>query len=158
VFDAPAGPLRIRMVSENAQGRRLDSEDVSFLVPDFTATGPVLSTPQVFRGRTARDIAQIRAGAAGAPVAARQFSRTERLLLRFDAYGPAGTTPRPTLRLLNRQGEPIADLPAPAASGPSTFDVEIVLAAFPPGDYLVEIAATATEATSTVLLGLRITG
>ena len=54
--------------------------------------------------RTARDIQQLRAAPAPLPTATRAFSRTERLLVRFQAYGPAGTTPTVTMRLLNQHG------------------------------------------------------
>ena len=35
------------------------------------------------------------------PTTAREFARAEQLLVRFHAYGPAGTTPALTARLLN---------------------------------------------------------
>ena len=86
-----------------------------------------------------------------------QFSRTERLLLRFDVYGPAGTTPAVTLRLLNRMGASMAALPAAHERGcdlPSRARARAVTA----GDYLVEIVATSGTDTARHLLGLRITG
>ncbi len=42
-FAAPAGPLRVRVASENAAGQKLDTEDLNELVPDFTSTGAVLT-------------------------------------------------------------------------------------------------------------------
>ena len=58
-----------------------------------------------YRGRTAREIQDLRAAPDAPPTTSRQFSRTERLLLRFDAYGPAGTAPTIAMRLLNRMGD-----------------------------------------------------
>ncbi len=157
-FEAPAGTVHVRAVGENARGHRLDSEEATYDVPDFTAVGPVLSAPMVFRGRTARDIQDVRAAVAPVPTAARLFSRAERLLLRFEAYGPAGTQPPVALRLLNRAGEPMADLPAPSAVKGSMFESEIGLGGLPPGDYLFELTATAGGETSRKLLAIRITG
>ena len=157
-FDAPAGLMRLRVVTENARGQRLDTEDTTFEVPDFTGTSAMISTPVLFRGRTARDIAQLRTAATALPVAGRQFSRTERLLLRFDAYGPAGTKPKLSLRLLNRLGESITPLPEPVLASGSTFEAELMLGAWPPGDYLIEIAAEAASDTARRLIGIRITG
>jgi hypothetical protein len=90
-------------------------------------------------------------------VAGRQFSRTERLLLRFDAYGPGGTALKVTLRLLNRNGEALATLPAPTATA-ATFEADVTLGQLPPGDYLLEITAAAGETNATKLVGIRVTG
>lgn len=156
-FDAPPGLVKIKAVMENDKGQRLDTEDVSFQVEDFTGAGPMVSAPQLFRGRTARDITQLRGNVNAVPVAGRQFSRTERLLLRFDAYGPGGVAPKVTLRMLNRNGDAIATLPDPTGSG-STFEAEITLGQLPPGDYLLEVSATSGENAATRLLGIRVTG
>jgi VWFA-related protein len=157
-FPAPSGPIRLRVVPENARGQKIDSEDVSELVPDFTGVGPTITSPQVFRARTARDIAQLRGSTNGMPVAARQFSRTERLFLRFDAYGAAATAPRVSMRLLNPRGEPLATLPDPPAPTGNTYEAEVSLASLPPGDYLIEIAAQGAAGRTVSLLGIRVTG
>jgi hypothetical protein len=158
-FQAPPGEVRARVVAENARGMRLDSADATLSVPDFTTPGPTITTPIVFRGRTARDLQLIKAATAPVPAASRIFSRTERLLVRFDAYGPAGTTPAIAMRLLNRNGESMAALPAPTAgASPATFQVEVGLGPLPPGDYLIEIAATSGSDTTRKLLAIRVTG
>ena len=56
-------------------------------VPDLTAPEAAISTPRVHRARTAREFQAIAADAAAVPAVAREFSRTERLLIRFDVYG-----------------------------------------------------------------------
>jgi hypothetical protein len=157
-FDAPPGPVRIRLVPENARGQRLETEELFLDVPDFSAVGASIATPAVYRARTARDIAQIRAGEGGQPTAAREFSRLERLLVRVGAYGPGGTTPGLAARLLNRLGDPIADLPPPTRGADGAFELAVLLGGLSPGDYLIEIAATAAESTVTTLIGIRITG
>ena len=142
-----------------ARGMRLDTSDAAVDVPDFTKPGPTISTPIVFRGRTARDIQVIRAAATPVPSASRLFSRTERILVRFDAYGPGGTTPTIVMRLLNRNGEQMAALPSPAAGAtPASFQAEFGLGSLPPGDYLIEIAATSGTDTTRKLLAIRVTG
>ena len=158
-FQAPPGEVRARVVAENARGMRLETAEANILVPDFSTPGPTISTPAVFRGRTARDLQIIKAAAAPVPAASRVFSRTERLLVRFDAYGPAGTAPAITMRLLNRNGESMASLPPPAAgAAPTTFQAEFALSPLPPGDYLIEIAATSGSDTTRRLLAIRVTG
>jgi VWFA-related protein len=157
-FDAPAGPVRVRVISEGVKNNRLDSEDVSYDVPDFTTPGPTITTPVVFRARTARDVQVLKAAALPVPTAKRAFSRTERIYFRFDAYGPAGTTPTIAMRLLNSRGDSMAALPPPATREGSTFEAEFSLGPLPPGDYLIEIAATSGSDTSRTLLAVRITG
>ena len=157
-FEAPAGAVQVRATAENGRGHRLDTEELSYDVPDFTTPGPTLSAPMLYRARTAREVQDIRAAPDAPPTTSRQFSRTERLLVRFDAYGPAGTRPTVALRLLNRMGEGMADLPAPAAVRQNGFESEIGLGGLPPGDYLIEIAATSNADTIKKLLAIRITG
>jgi VWFA-related protein len=158
-FQAPPGEVRARVVAENARGTRLDTAEATISVPDFTTPGPTIATPVVFRGRTARDLQLIKTATAPVPAASRIFSRTERLLVRFDAYGPAGTTPTIAMRLLNRNGESMASLPAPTAGAtPATFQAEVGLGALPPGDYLIEISATAGSESTRRLLAIRVTG
>jgi VWFA-related protein len=156
-FEAPAGTVDIRMTAENSNGRRLDTDSTSLIVPDFTATGPMVSTPFVFRGRTARDLQQIRASEAPSPTIRRVFSRTERLLVRFGAYAPGGAQPRLTMRLLNPLGASLASLPDPVRAG-DWFEGELVLGAFPPGDYVLEIAADHNAESARQFLAIRVTG
>ncbi len=157
-FKAPPGAVRVEITPRNAKGLRLDADESSIEVPDFTATGPQLTTPFVFHGRTAYDLQQIRAAASPVPAVQPVFSRSERLLIRFEAYGPGGTTPTLAMRLLNQHGDSIATLPAPKQAAPSTFESELGLGSFPPGDYLVEIAATANDETAKQLVAIRVTG
>jgi VWFA-related protein len=157
-FAAPPGSVRVRVTAQNARGNRLDSFDASLDVPDFTTAGPVLTTPFVYRGRTARDLQQVRASSSPVPAVMPVFSRTERLLIRFGAYGPAGRTPTVTMRLLNRSGNPIAALPAPTKTSGDEMESELGLGSFPPGDYIVEIAAEIGGETAKRLLAIRVTG
>lgn len=156
-FDAPPGPLRIRITPEDGNGARVDSDETTFEVPDYTAVGPVVTTPFVYRGRTARDMQQIRQAEAPMPAVTPTFSRLERALLRFGVHAPGSTPPTVKLRLLNQLGDELAALPPPRAlDDTGRYEAEIAFGSFPPGEYLVEIAATQGEATATQLVALRI--
>jgi VWFA-related protein len=155
-FPAPPGRIRLRVTAENAQGRRVDATDDGFVVPDFRSNAFFITPPAVFRGRTVRDLQMVRQAAQPVPVTARAFSRTDRLLLRFDVHAPAGVTPAVTLRLLNQQGDSIASLQNPANKD-GRFEAEFGLGALPPGDYLVEISASSGSQSTRQLLGIRIT-
>jgi hypothetical protein len=78
------------------------------------------------------------------PIAGREFRRTDRLLIRFDATAPAASPVTVTARMLNQQGGKMADVPtqAPAAPG-GPYAIDLPLANFAAGQYLLEISATA---------------
>jgi len=156
-FDAPPGPLRIRVTPEDAAGRQVDADETTFDVPDFTAAGPTLTTPFIYRARTARDIQQIRESASPVPAVTPSFSRVERVLIRFGAYGAGGTTPDLSIRLLNQLGDQIAALPPPRpADEEGLFEAQLAFGSFPPGEYLIEIAASAGEDVTRQLVAIRV--
>ncbi len=161
MFEAPAGPLRVRVTPENSRGVRLDSDEASLEVPDFGGTGPRLTTPFLYRGRTARDLQVIRAADAPVPVVTAVFGRAERMLIRFGAYGSGGLSPTLRLRLLNQNGDQLAALPPPSpgsGGAEGQFESELGLGSFPPGEYLIEIAAEQGGESVKTLVALRVTG
>jgi len=160
-FEAPPGPLRVQVIPHNARGTRLDSDEASLEVPDFTGTGPQLTTPFLYRGRTARDLQQLRAAESPLPVVSAVFARAERMLIRFGAYGAGGLDPAVNLRLLNQNGEQLAALPAPTkrtGEAGGFFEAEMGLGSFPPGEYLIEIGAEQGGEQARRLVAVRITG
>jgi hypothetical protein len=92
VFEAAPGNVELRITVEGMDGAgTLDQETRTIAVPDLTAPEAALGTPQVFRARNAREYQALLADSAGGvPNALREYSRSERLLIRFSAYG-AGT-------------------------------------------------------------------
>jgi VWFA-related protein len=157
VFDAQPGKMQLRLSVESADAQVIDSEVREITVPDLTSQ-TALGTPAVFRVRTARELQQLKADAKAVPTAAREFTRTERLLIRVPAYGPAATTPKLTARLLNRAGQAMTDLQVTAAaSSDAPSEIEVPLASLSAGEYLVEITA-AGESGSQELIGFRVTG
>jgi VWFA-related protein len=154
-FDAPPGQLQLRITVEGARGQVIDSLTRELTVPDFTKVEVTMGTPRVFRGRTVRDLANVRANPAAVPTADREFSRTERLLVRVDAYTPGGITPKVTARLLNRTGQKMSDLPVQTPGGVSA-ELELPLSALPAGDYLIELNATAESGSAQEMIAFRI--
>ena len=138
IFDAPPGNLELRLTVEAAgAGGVIDNEIRTLSVPDLTTPEAALSTPRVFRSRTARDFQALAADATAVPLAGREFSRSERLLIRFDVYGNA----LPSAVLLNRAGQKMADLPVAAAVAGGTHQIDMGLGAIAAGEYLIEITA-----------------
>lgn len=157
-FAANPGPLRVQVTAENAKGIRIEGSEESLEVPDFTATGPQIAAPFFYRGRTVRELQQVRAATDPSPAVTPIFARAERMLMRFGAYGPAGTTPKVTVRLLNQLGGAITTLPPPVASASGELESELGFGSFPPGDYLIEIVAEIGGESVKRLVGVRVTG
>jgi hypothetical protein len=157
-FDAAPGKIQLRMSVEGAAAQVLDSDAREITVPDLTSLGPTLATPEVFRARTARELQQIKADAAPVPAATREFSRTERLLVRVAAYGPGRTAPMVSARVLNRGDMPIMEVPVTPSDRPGVQQMEVQLSALAPGEYVLEIKAAGDSAGATELVGFRVTG
>jgi VWFA-related protein len=160
VFEVPPGKVELRLTVEGAEGvGTLDQEIRTVDVPDLTAPQVALSTPRVFHARTVPEFRTFASDPNAAPAALRQFSRTERLLIRFDAYGPGTDRPVPTAALLNREGKKIVDVTVAPASSGAGFQIDQSLNSLPPGEYVMEISAKgAADAEAKQLVAFRVTG
>jgi hypothetical protein len=153
-FDAPPGPLQLRMVVEANGGDTLDSVTREITVPDFTQVAVALGTPRIFRGRTVRELQVIRANPYASPAVEREFSRSDRILIRVEAYAPGGVVPAVTARLLNRAGGAMSDLPLQANG--SAFEGELTLSSLGAGEYLIELTAKAESGTAQETVAFRV--
>jgi hypothetical protein len=145
------------MSVEGTDAAVLDTATQEIAVPDLTSPQTSLGTPAVFRARTAREFQLLQTDPGALPTAAREFSRNERLLVRAPAYGPGGSTPTVTARLLNRGGQPVFDLLVNAAPE-TTPAMEVPIGRLAPGEYLIEIKAAGTGGEATQLLAFRLVG
>jgi hypothetical protein len=143
------------MVVENSRGQVMDSATRELTVPDFTKVEVSMSTPQVYRARTAREVQTIKSNPAAAPTVERSFSRTERMLVRVEAYAPGGSTPAITARLLNRTGSSMSELPIQTPS-PGKGELELGLASLAAGDYLIELTAKTESGSARELIAFRV--
>ena len=76
------------------------------------------------------------------PVVGREFRRTERLIVRTQAYGPGTEVPAVTAKLLNRVGTAMQDLPVTLDQATGLAQVDLPLSAVAPGEYLLDLRAT----------------
>ena len=141
-FNMLPGYIALEMEIQSSSGASLDTDYRAISVPDLRVTRPTFATPQVLRTRNARQFAAVSQDADAPPVASREFSRTERLLIRIPAYGPGESFPIVTARLLNRRGVAmrtlqIVDAPLP----PGMVQFDLPLASLAPDEYRVEMAA-----------------
>ena len=139
-FNAPPGTLDLRLTIEGDGTGTLDVEDRDLVVPDLSAPEIALTTPKIWVARTAREFTALTSAESAAPVATREFRRTDRLLIRFEALAPGTATPTVTAQLLNQQGNKMSDVTVTATAGqPSSIDLP--LANLAAGQYLLEITA-----------------
>jgi len=138
-FDVPAGKIDVRMTIEGDGTGTLDTETRELTIPDPGAPDVVLSTPRIWFARNAREFTALTSGTPPAPSATREFRRTDRLLVRFDAYAPANAPTTVTATLLNQQGTKMSDI-AVTADG-QTHSIDLPLASYAAGQYLIEITA-----------------
>lgn len=155
-FTSPPGAMGLRLTAEGPGGALIDAEDKELVVPDYTKVGPTVTTPQIFRARTARELQAVRQSATATPTTTRDFSRTEQLLIRFKAYGPSGTAPAVTVRLVNSVGEVMSTFPPIEVRADGFIDLPFSLGGLVTGTYLLEIEAASSDLKSRVVIGFRI--
>jgi Ca-activated chloride channel family protein len=155
VFEVLPGPLRLRMKIQDASRQEVDSDVRDISVRDLRGA-VAIGTPEFLRARNAREFRALDSAPGAVPVSSRQFSRTERLLVRFPAYAPDGQQLSVSARLLNRMGQPMRTLEVRAAAD-GEHEIDILLAGLATGDYQLELAATGAAGKTTEVLGFRVT-
>jgi VWFA-related protein len=142
-FDADAGALDVKIVLADREGKTIDRETRVIDVPDYSGRAAALGTPRFYRPRTLREFQTLAADADAMPVTTRDFGRTDRLLIRFDALGADGDPVAPTAAILSRAGRKMFDVQvAPSAAAGASHQIDLSLGPLPNGEYLLEIAAT----------------
>jgi VWFA-related protein len=154
-FQTPPGKVQLRMSVQNASGQVMDSTTQDVTVPDFTTVQISFGTPCFFRARTQRDLQQLIANPSPVPTADYAFARTEKVLVRADAYAPGGTQPAVTARLLNRTGTAMSDL-AVQMLPTGTAQLELAPASLATGEYILELTAKADAGSAQQLIAFRI--
>lgn len=155
VFEAAPGPMKLQMSVQASDGHVLDFNDTAVQVPDFTAPQVTLSTPALLVARNAYELHQLTSAGNAVPTPGREFSRTDRLLIRFQAYAPGGAAPTLTASLLNRAGQSMATLPISAGQN-GLQQIDLPLATFPVGEYLVKVEATSGASKASTLVAFRV--
>ena len=155
-FDVAPGPVELRIAVLGRGTDVVDTEIREVKAPDFTAPQVQVSTPAVFRAGNAREFQAMRSNAAAVPTADREFRRTDRLLLRFNVFGPGDSKPAVTARILNRLGGAMSPLTVQPSADGSTYEIDLPLAGLVSGEYLVEVTAKGADSDATEIVPLRI--
>lgn len=141
---------------EDAASTVVDRDVRDLVVREFS--GPVsIGSAGIFRARNAREAQTMAADPNAAPVAARQFSRSERLIVRVSVASD-GEAPAVTARLLSAIGgvmRPLAVVAAP--SRPSEYQTDVSLAGLAVGTYSVEVSAATSRGEAREVVAFRVT-
>lgn len=143
-FVSPSGRLVVQMAIEDVTSRVVDHDVRDLVVKGFP--GPVsMGSPEVMRARTAREYDTLAADPDATPVASRQFSRAERLLVRIPVFS-TGEKPTVSARLVTSFGSAMRDLVVtPTPSRLHEYQVDVPLAGLANGSYTVEWTARTAE-------------
>jgi hypothetical protein len=158
-FEGPSGPIQLDLTIFAADGTRLDTAALDVEVPDATRADPLILPPQLFRTSNAREFRQISRDPAAAPVPAREFRRTERLLLRVPTYSPSDGTIAVSARILSRSGQALRELePMKAIVVHGIVQFDVPLSWLAPADYVIELNAKNTAGAAREVIRFRVTG
>jgi VWFA-related protein len=154
-FEAPPGPLQIALTVRDAAGETVDRHSRTITVPDPAASGIWISSPAVIRTSSARELRNAQTDPASTPAAAREFARSDRLLIRFAINGAHAGQATVTARLLNQRAAALTPLTVvPHGAG---YEIDLPLVSIARGDFLVAIQAAHGDERSDVYVPIRIT-
>jgi hypothetical protein len=157
-FEADPGTMQLHVSVEGTDSDVLDSETRDIAVPDLGSPHTSLSTPQVYRARTVREMQQLKSDAEAVPTTGREFSRADRLLIKIAAYGPGSPPPTLSARLLSRAGQTMTALMVLQPDMPGGLSqIELPLSSLAAGDYILEIDAAGAGGDAQELVGFRVT-
>jgi VWFA-related protein len=155
VFEAAPGRLKLRMRIEDAAGRVVDTDVRDLIVRPLN--GPVaIGSAEIIRARSARDFRAIAADARGVPTPSREFSRSERLIIRVPIYAQDGE-PEVTAQLVGKPGGVMRTLPITARPTAHYYQIDLPLAGLASGSYVVQLVARSGAAEAKDELALRVT-
>jgi hypothetical protein len=155
VFETAPGRLKLQMSIEDAAAQVVDTDVRDVIIAPMSA--PVaLGTAEVLRARNVRDYRMLESDPQAAPVAAREFSRAERLLIRVPAYSPDGS-PHVSATLASRLGSSMRELPVTAGPRPHTYQFDLPLAGLAAGDYVVQLLLKSPDGQAKDSLDFRVT-
>ena len=101
-----------------------------------------MSTTRFYRAQSIQELRAIRTAPDPPPTAVRQFSRSDRVLVRVECYpSPPGDVPVIQAHVLTRDGRELTELPVPALDGGSAM-FELPVGSLGQGTYILRVRAT----------------
>jgi VWFA-related protein len=158
-FEAPPGPVHVDIKILDAAGVVIDTDARDVAMPPARGDRPTIYPAAIVRTRSAREFREALENTLAAPVATRDFRRTDRLLVRVPAVGTKGEPVPVSALLLNRWRQPMRDVPAlDAPSPPHVTAFDLPLASLAPGEYSLRLTATGPAGTVSEVITFRVQG
>ena len=154
-FPVRPGDVRLKVIVKDDRGDIVDEDTRQVSIPDLAQPKLALSSPAAILARNAAELKAV--AAASVPFAGREFSRTDRVFVRFEVYGAAAAKAVVTARLLSRTGGELRTLTVSAPRGGlDAYEIDVPLASLARGDFLIAIAAEAGDDRAEALFPLRV--
>ena len=155
-FMSPPGTIQLDLTIQDSSGDMIDREQRTVTVPDVQKTTLALTTPILSRARSAAEFRNMSSAPDPVAFAGRDFSRSDRLLLRVAAYGTASTDAEVTAQLVGPRGTTLAELPIHSEGEGAGFRLDLPLSSLATGEFLIAIAARNSTERVETLVPLRI--
>ena len=141
-FEVAPGPFSLKYTARAEDQSTMDTWSQALMAPDWNAAPLAMSTPRFFLARSIQELRAIRASPDPPPSAARQFRRSDRVLVAVDCYTlRPGDVPVVQAHVLTRDGRELTELPVPALrEGAVLF--ELPVGSLGQGTYILRVRAT----------------
>jgi hypothetical protein len=140
---------------EDAAGRVVDT-DVRDLIVRPLNSPVAIGSAEIIRARSARDFRALAGDARGIPTPSREFSRSERLIIRVPVYAQSGE-PEVTAQLVGKPGGVMRSLPIAAGPSAHYYQIDLPLAGLASSSYVVQFVARSGAAEAKDELAFRVT-
>ena len=137
------------------RGQVVDSTTRTLTVPDYSRTQASIGTPRVYRVRTARELLLLKKDLEASPTPGREFSRAERMFVRFDAFGAGGAAPDGDSQAPQSRRSADGRRARPAAAG-QPFQIDFPLASLAAGEYLLQIDAKTAAGSAQEMIAFKV--
>jgi hypothetical protein len=156
-FAATTGPLTLDVSVYDTDGNVLDDTRQTATVMDLAKADVSIGSPVVLRARTLPEARALAGAQNPAPFAGRDFSRTDRLFVRFQVYGTAAAQSVVAAHLLNKAGATLAELPTTMrVAAKNEYQIDLPLSSTARGEFMIAVEAAHGESHTRMLVPFRV--
>ncbi|HEY1910970.1 MAG TPA: VWA domain-containing protein [Vicinamibacterales bacterium] len=155
-FVTPPGNFRLNIAVRDAAGNIIDEELQPVTIPDLASAQLAISSPIVLRARSMAEVRALAGLAHPAPFAGRDFTRADRLFIRFALYGSAAKDAAVSAHLLTKAGAPLAELTAVPQATSGEYQIDLPLVSTARGEFIVAVEAVQGELHPRALVPFRV--
>jgi VWFA-related protein len=155
-FTSPPGTIQLDLTIQDSNGDMIDREQRSITVPDVQKTTLALTTPVLSRARSSAEFRNMSSAPDPVAFAGRDFTRSDRVLVRVSAYGTAAADAEVTAQLVGPRGTTLAELPIHSEGEGAAFRLDLPLSSLATGEFIIAISARTAAERVEALVPLRI--